>query len=88
MLDKIKEVLPGTKTPTGLEAADEKRHDSSVTQQATSSDVERNGDSSDVEIHKQEYQAGVQEIEAALTVWNKWHLVAAYGMYVYLIYRR
>ena len=25
-------------------------------------------------------QPGVQNIEAALTVWTKWHLVAAYGM--------
>ncbi len=27
-----------------------------------------------------ELQAGVQGIEAALTVWTKWHLVAAYGL--------
>jgi hypothetical protein len=25
-------------------------------------------------------QAGVQNIEAATSVWTKWHLVAAYGM--------
>ncbi|KAK4234180.1 siderophore iron transporter mirB [Achaetomium macrosporum] len=30
-------------------------------------------------------QAGVQNIEAAATVWSKWHLVAAYGI-IWLIY--
>lgn len=26
------------------------------------------------------YQAGVRGVEAAATVWTKWHLVAAYGL--------
>lgn len=90
MLDKIKEVLPGTgtKTPAGPVPVDEKAVDNTtVTQKATtsSSDLEKAGQS-DGEIGGPEYQAGVQEIEAALTVWTKWHLVAAYGMYVYTTY--
>ncbi|KXX73768.1 Siderophore iron transporter mirB [Madurella mycetomatis] len=32
-----------------------------------------------------EAQPGVQSIEAAVSVWSKWHLVAAYGM-IWLIY--
>ena len=30
-------------------------------------------------------QAGVRAIEAATTVWTKWHLIAAYFMYAHLL---
>lgn len=41
---------------------------------AGESDLEKSASvSSDV-------QAGVQNIEAAASVWSKWHLVAAYGL--------
>lgn len=29
------------------------------------------------------YQIGVQKVEAVTTIWKKWHLVAAYAMYTY-----
>lgn len=89
MLDKIKTVLPGTNNKSPAGPVDEKAVDTTttVTQQTTPSDIEkaRGGESSsDGEvIDGPDPQAGVQEIEAALTVWTKWHLVAAYGMYVY-----
>jgi hypothetical protein len=39
---------------------------------------------SDSESYKpdEDFQRGVQQIEAITSVWSKWHLIAAYVMYV------
>lgn len=73
-----------SKTPAGSDNAftDSEKNQSSSEKPQDVSEVTPHGPvtSSEGEEIPESYQEGVRRIEAAATVWTKWHLVAAYVM--------
>ena len=73
-----------SKTLSGSENAftDTEKNQSSSERPKDVSEVTPNGPimSSEGEAIPDDYQEGVRRVEAATTVWTKWHLVGAYVM--------